>query len=52
VDDAVAEQARSDAGAKHVRVLKPDQRVTMEFDGERLNLEVDAEGRITSVRCG
>jgi hypothetical protein len=51
-DDAVAEQARSDAGAKHVRVLKPGQMVTMEFDGERLNLEVDAEGRITSVRCG
>jgi 23S rRNA G2445 N2-methylase RlmL len=52
VDDAIAEQARSDAGARRVRLLKPDQMVTMEFDGERLNLEVDAEGRITSVRCG
>ncbi|WP_372017037.1 I78 family peptidase inhibitor [Pseudoxanthomonas sp. 10H] len=51
-DDAVAEQARGDAGARHVRLLKPGQMVTMEFNGERLNLEVDAAGTITSVRCG
>ncbi|AEO40347.1 Elastase inhibitor AFLEI Flags: Precursor [Xanthomonas perforans] len=50
--DAVGEQARSDAGAKSVRVLKPGQMTTMEFNGERLNLEVDAKNVITSVRCG
>ncbi|MCD0258095.1 Elastase inhibitor AFLEI Flags: Precursor [Xanthomonas melonis] len=50
--DAAGEQARNDAGAKSVRVLKPGQMVTMEFNGERLNLEVDAKNIVTSVRCG
>jgi len=34
------------------RALKPGQAVTMEFNGARLNLDVDARGRVTSVRCG
>lgn len=51
-DEAVAEQARSDAGAKRVRLLHSDEMVTMEFDSERLNLEVDAAGSIVAVRCG
>lgn len=52
LEDATAEQARTDAGAKTVRVLEPDQMVTMEFDGERLNIEVDATKKIVAVRCG
>ncbi|HNM41681.1 MAG TPA: I78 family peptidase inhibitor, partial [Giesbergeria sp.] len=28
------------------------QMVTKEFDAQRLNLEVDANGRIVAVRCG
>jgi hypothetical protein len=51
-DEAKAEQARVDAGASHVRVLKPGEMVTMEFDGKRLNIEVDAEDRVVAVRCG
>ncbi|MBB4131863.1 MULTISPECIES: I78 family peptidase inhibitor [unclassified Xanthomonas] len=50
--ETVSEQARNDAGAKTVRVLKPGQMTTMEFNGERLNLEVDAKNVIASVRCG
>ncbi|MEE7546414.1 peptidase inhibitor I78 family protein [Xanthomonas sp. Kuri4-1] len=50
--EAVSSQAREDAGAKSVRVLKPGQAVTMEFNGERLNLEVDAHNVVASVRCG
>ena len=50
--DALSEQAREDAKAKSVRVLGPDQMVTMEFNGERLNLEVDANHVVTAVRCG
>ena len=50
--NAVGEQARSDAGAKSVRVLNPGEITTMEFNGERLNLEVDAKNIIASVRCG
>jgi hypothetical protein len=44
--------ARVRAGAQSVRTLKPDQVVTMEFNGGRLNLVVDARNRVTAVRCG
>lgn len=46
------EQARQRAGAGMARVLHPGQATTMEFNAERLNLEVDATGRILAVRCG
>lgn len=52
IDDAKLEQAKVDAGAENVRVLTPDQMVTMEFDGTRLSIEVDAQGMITALRCG
>ena len=50
--DALSAQAREDAKATEVRVLKPGEMVTMEFNGERLNLEVDDKHVVTSVRCG
>lgn len=46
------EQARQRSGAAMARVLHPGQITTREFNAERLNLEVDATGRIISVRCG
>lgn len=46
------EQARQRAGAGMARVLHPGQITTKEFNAERLNLEVDATGRILAVRCG
>ncbi len=52
LEEATAEQARVDTGAKSVRVLEPGQMVTMEFDGERLNIEVDAARKIIALRCG
>lgn len=52
VDDGIAEQARSDAGAAQVRLLRPGQAVTLEFDGTRLNIEVGEDGRISALRCG
>lgn len=52
LEENATEQARTDAGAKSVRVLKPGDMVTMEFDSERLSIEVDAAGKITSLRCG
>lgn len=45
-------EARKQAGAYMVRVLRPGQAVTREFNAERLNLEVDATGRIIAARCG
>lgn len=45
-------QAQRRAGAQRVRVLRPGQVVTLEFDAGRLNLDVDAAERVTRVRCG
>ena len=49
---AEVEQARTDSGAESVRTLKPDQMVTMDFNDKRLNLDLDASGVVTAVRCG
>ena len=45
-------QAMADANAQQLRVLKPDDMATMDFIGERLNIELDDKGVVTSVRCG
>ncbi|AWH23706.1 I78 family peptidase inhibitor [Stenotrophomonas sp. YAU14D1_LEIMI4_1] len=50
--DAVGKQAQEDAGASQVRVLKPNDVATMEFLGDRLNVEVDAKDVVSGVRCG
>jgi uncharacterized lipoprotein YajG len=44
--------ARVRSGARIVRALKPGEAVTMELNGGRLNLDVDARNRVTDVRCG
>ena len=50
--DAVGEQVGQDAGAEKVRTLKPNQPITMEYLGERLNIEVDENNLVSGVRCG
>lgn len=37
---------------KPVRVIYPDMAVTMDFNAERLNFDVDRAGLITRVSCG
>lgn len=49
---SVVEQARQRSGSYMARVLWPKQMVTMEFNPQRLNLDVDAAGVIKRVRCG
>lgn len=49
---AVADEARTAAGARTVRVIAPGQAVTMDFRPDRLNIETDAAGDIVTVRCG
>ncbi len=39
------------AGAT-VRIIRPGDQVTMDFQATRLNIEVGADGTITAVRCG
>lgn len=50
--EANVARARTEAGAYMVRVLHEGTPTTREFNAERLNLEVDAKGRIVSARCG
>ncbi len=38
--------------ARTVRALRPGEMHTMEFDGTRLNLTLDANGKVDSVKCG
>lgn len=45
-------QAQQDASAREVRVLRPGDMTTMEFVGERLNIEVDEKNLISGLRCG
>ena len=49
---SVVEEARQRSGSYMARVLRPGQMVTMEFNAQRLNLDVDAAGVIRKVRCG
>lgn len=48
----MVEAARRDAGAERVRTIKPGQMVTMEYLAGRLNLYLDASGRIERIACG
>ena len=45
-------QAQRLAGARSVRVIRPGQAVTMDFNPFRLNIELDASDRVLRVRCG
>ncbi|MDR6841723.1 I78 family peptidase inhibitor [Pseudoxanthomonas sacheonensis] len=45
------ERARTSAGAEVVRVLRHNQPITKEFRVGRLNLVLDAEGRIARINC-
>ena len=49
---ATRERARIAAGAQVARVLQHDQVVTLEYRVGRLNLVLDAAGRIASANCG
>jgi len=39
-------------GPKRVRVIGPDDMVTMDHVPQRLNIETDAEGIVLRLRCG
>jgi hypothetical protein len=52
LDETLTARARDAAGASSVRVVRPGQMVTMDYLPERLNIEVDAAGKVIAVRCG
>ena len=51
-DEALVAKAKAEAGAERVRVIKPGMAVTMDYRGDRLNIDVDADNRVTRVHCG
>ncbi len=48
----IAEGARQRAGAQRVRMIGHDEMATKEYDTSRLNLQLDAQGRVARVYCG
>jgi hypothetical protein len=46
------ERARTAADAASARFLRPNQPITTDSVGSRLNLEVDAQDVVRSVLCG
>ena len=46
------QQAQARSGAQMARGLKPDDMVTLDYRSDRLNLNTDANGRISSASCG
>ncbi|MDP3822983.1 MAG: I78 family peptidase inhibitor [Burkholderiales bacterium] len=52
IDAKLAEELRVRASAQRVRMVRPGQMVTMEYDAGRLTLDIDAAGRVARVRCG
>lgn len=52
VDERLAEEARHRSGARVVRVLRPEQAATLEFNPSRLNLRADKQGIVITADCG
>lgn len=50
--EQLLDQALAGSGALRARVIHPGQAVTLELDPLRLNIELDAQGRIHRLRCG
>jgi glyceraldehyde-3-phosphate dehydrogenase/erythrose-4-phosphate dehydrogenase len=46
------EKTRLKAGAKKVRVLAPGDRATMDYNLQRLNIEIDEAEMIQRLSCG
>lgn len=50
--EPLLEQARQQAGAQRARMLGEDDMMTMDYDSQRLNLYLDAQGKIKLITCG
>jgi hypothetical protein len=48
----LAADAMKRVGARTVRWLRPGMPVTMDFRGDRLNIELDEQNRVVTLRCG
>lgn len=48
---AVTDEARRRSGASSLRVIGPDTVVTADYREDRLNIDIDANRRITRLAC-
>jgi hypothetical protein len=48
----IVERVRVDTHSRIARVIRPGQVVTMEFSGERVNVNVNEREAIVGVTCG
>ncbi|MFJ1298598.1 I78 family peptidase inhibitor [Pseudomonadota bacterium AL_CKDN230030165-1A_HGKHYDSX7] len=51
-NDSAAQKVKSSASSDTVRVLKPGQVMTLEYNATRVNIIVDGQGKISAIRCG
>ena len=48
----LGEEARNRSGAVRIRSIRPGDAVTMDYREDRLNIHLDAQGRIVRLACG
>jgi hypothetical protein len=48
---ALGEEAKRRTHAQRVRVVRPGEMVTMDFDSRRLTIDLDAQGKVVRARC-
>lgn len=48
----LVDQAQSQAGAQTTRVLSPGDAVTMDYNSQRLNIDIDEAESIVRITCG
>ena len=51
-DEALVAKVKADTGSDRVRVIKPGMMVTMDYREDRVNLDVDKDNKVLTVRCG
>ncbi len=49
---ALLAEARRLTGARRVRPIRPGDVVTMDYSPERLNIHIDADGKVDRFACG
>jgi glucose/arabinose dehydrogenase len=51
-DETLVAKAKTESGSERLRVIKPGMAVTMDYREDRLNLDVDADNKVTRAYCG
>lgn len=52
ISDELAVEARDDAEARYLRITRPNQPVSMDYNSQRLNIDTDDNGVIKQLSCG